>query len=538
LTLPRRKHEVFGKVGPLRSAFSLFGNLTLSRSKIEAQAAVRLAAARDAFARGDVAATERLCKSLVETAPQTAEAWALLAETALLRNRPKAASICAAKAVILAPQDAVARIVEAKTLLCAGELREALDAAEAAEALVGDDPAAADALGALFGLLGQHESALRLAQWAVAAQPEAPQYLFNLAATERMLGALEAAQSHCDRAIDKEPKFALAHHIRADLRVQTPSSNHIAEMEALLEAGGLDWRAQTTLRYALAKECEDVGEDARAFEHVAAGASLWRANIPYDARADLAAIDRLIASRQPAVGGGGRVEAAPIFVCGLPRTGTTLIERIASSHSAVASVGETGAFALEAGRAPSQNSAAPDLEALGARYVDVVKGVFAPRKPRFVDKTLQNYLYCGLIAAALPKAKIILVERDPLDAAWALYKAHFNGGFLFSYDLEELADYCRAYRHLVAHWKSTLVPDTLLTVAYEDVVHDLPRQSRRIVEFLELPWEDEILLFHESRAPSATASAVQVRRPIYASSIGRWRRHARGLQPFIARMAT
>ncbi len=509
----------------------------MSRSKIEAQAAARLAAARDAFAQGDVAATETLCRSLVEAAPQTAGAWALLAETALLRNRPRAASVCAAKAAALAPQDAVTRIIEAKTLLYAGDLREALDAAQAAEPLVGDDPAAADALGALFGLLGRHESALRLAQRAVAAQPEAPQYLFNLAATERMLGALEAAQTHCDRVIDEAPKFALAHYIRADLRVQTPSSNHIAEMEALLEAGGLDWRAQTTLRYALAKECEDVGEDTRAFEHVAAGASLWRANIPYDARAELAAIDRLIVSKHPTAGG-SRVESAPIFVCGLPRTGTTLIERIVSSHSAVASVGETGVFALEAGRILSQNSVKPDFERLGKRYVDVVTGVFAPEKSRFVDKTLQNYLYCGLIAAALPKAKIILVERDPLNSAWALYKAHFNGGFLFSYNLEELADYCRAYRRLVAHWKSTLNPDRLLTVAYEEIVHDLPGQSRRITEFLELPWEDEILRFHESRAPSATASAVQIRRPIYASSIGRWRRHARGLQPFIARMAT
>ena len=309
-------------------------------------------------------------------------------------------------------------------------------------------------------------------------------------------------------------------------------------MEALLGTGGLDWRAQTTLRYALAKECEDIGEDARAFAHVAAGAALWRANIPYDAHAELASTDRLIASGQQAAGVDGRADEAPIFVCGLPRTGTTLIERIVSSHSGVAAVGETGAFAVEAGRELRQNPANPDFDGLGARYVRVVKGVFAPQKPRFVDKTLQNYLYCGLIAAALPKAKIILVERDPFDAAWALYKAHFNGGFLFSYDLEELADYCRAYRRLVAHWKSTLAPDRLVTVAYEEVVHDLPGQSRRIAAFLELPWEEEILRFHESRAPSATASTVQVRRPIYASSIGRWRRHAQGLQPFVARMAT
>jgi tetratricopeptide (TPR) repeat protein len=538
LTPPLRKPLALGKVGPLRPAFSLFGKPTLSRSNIPDDGAVSLAAARAAFAKGDVAATERLCKSLVETAPQAAGAWSLLAETALLRDRPDAARICAAKATALAPRDAIARIVEAKIFFQSGELLEALQAAQAAEPLLGDDPAAADALAAIFGLLGRHEAALGLSQRAVATRPEAPQYLFNLAATERMLGTLDSADAHCGAAIAQAPKFALAHYIRADLRIQTPERNHIAEMEAVLGAGDLDWRAQTTLRYALAKECEDIGEDTRAFAHVAAGAALWRANTPYDARAELATIDRLIGAGPAKSSRAGGIAHAPIFICGLPRTGTTLIERIVASHSGVAAVGETGAFAVEAGRALRQNPAKPDFDGLGARYVGVVKGVFAPQKPRFVDKTLQNYLYCGLIAEALPKAKIILVERDPFDAAWALYKAHFNGGFLFSYDLEELADYCRAYRRLVAHWKSTLGPERLLTVAYEDVVHDLPGQSRRIAAFLELPWEEEILRFHESRAPSATASAVQVRRPIYASSIGRWRRHAQGLQPFIARMAT
>jgi tetratricopeptide (TPR) repeat protein len=508
----------------------------LSRSKITAYAAASLAGARASFAKGDVATTERLCKSLVETAPQTAGAWALLAETALLRNRPDAARICATKAAALAPYDARTRIVEAKVLFHVGEFLEALRAAQAAEPLIGEDPTAADALGGMFGLLGRHDAALRLSRRAVAARPEEPQYLFNLAATERMLGALEAAEAHCAAALDKAPTFALAHYIRADLRIQTRTCNHIGDMEKLLETGGLDWREQTMLRYALAKECEDIGEDTSAFAHVAAGAALWRANVPYDAQAELASIDRLIDSFKMTAGAVGGIDDAPIFVCGLPRTGTTLVERIISSHSGVAAVGETGVFIAEAGRELRQNPSKPDFDRLGARYVAVTKGVFAPEKPRFVDKTLQNYLYCGLITSALPKSKIILVERDPFDVAWALYKTHFNGNFLFSYDLAELAEYCRAYRRLVAHWKSTLPPERLLTVSYEEIVHDLLSQSRRILGFLELPWEDEVLRFHESQAPSATASAVQVRRSIYTSSIGRWRRHSESLQPFFARM--
>jgi tetratricopeptide (TPR) repeat protein len=502
----------------------------VNEPKTAAPEAPALSAARAAFSRGDVAETERLCRALLEWAPPPAGAFMLLAETALLRGRPDAAGICAAKAVELSPDDALAHIVRAKVFFHRGELVEALAAAHQAGPLVGADPVAADALAAILGLLGRHAEALEFSRRAVAAEPSAPQYLFNLAATERMLGRLEDAETHCDDAIAEAPRYALAHYIRADLRTQTPERNHVAQMEVLLQSDDADWRDQTLLRYALAKECEDLSEDARAFDHVAAGAGLWRANVRYDAHAELASIDRLLASEPPRAKG-ECIEAAPIFVCGLPRTGTTLIERIVASHSEAASIGETGLVAIEA------RAHGADPAAIGERYVKAVEGVFAPRQSRFVDKTLQNYLYCGLIHAAMPRAKIVLVERDPFDTAWALYKAHFNGGFLFSYDLVELADYWRAYRRLVQHWRATLPPEALLVVAYEDVVADLEVESRRITDFLGLPWRQEVLRFHESTAPSATASAVQVRRPIYASSVGRWRRHAERLRPFTERLA-
>jgi len=146
-------------------------------------------------------------------------------------------------------------------------------------------------------------------------------------------------------------------------------------------------------------------------------------------------------------------------------------------------------------------------------------------------------LYCGLIHVTLPRAKIILVQRRPMDACWAMYKAHFAGKFAFSYDQEELADYYLAYRRLSAHWKATLPAHALLEISYEDVVRDQEAESRKTIEFLGLSWDDEVLRFHESKAPSATASAVQVRRPIYASSIGKWRHHADALAPLRARLS-
>jgi tetratricopeptide (TPR) repeat protein len=429
-----------------------------------------------------------------------------------------------------------------KVLLASGELLDALKAAEAAASLVGEVSNALDSLAAVFGLLGHHRQALQFSRRAVAADPGNAQYLFNLAATQRMLGSLEEAETLCDEAIACLPDYALAYYLRSDLRIQTAERNHIAEMEPLLARGALDWRAETMLRYALAKECEDLDLHDRAFAHVAAGAKLWRSHMDYDAGAHIAEINRIIETQNGewlARASGSQAAAAPVFVCGLPRTGTTLVERIIASHSAVCSVGETRVFAIEAARVRRERRtpSAHDLETAGRRYIDVVEGAFIPGSARFVDKTLQNYLYCGLIHAALPNAKMILLERDPMDTAWAVYKAHFNGGFLYSYDLAELADYYRAYRRLVEHWKTALPTDAVLTVSYEDVVQDLRTATSRILAFLGLAWEESTLRFNESSAPSSTASAVQVRRPIYATSIEKWRLHAEALRPFRDRLS-
>ena len=170
-------------------------------------------------------------------------------------------------------------------------------------------------------------------------------------------------------------------------------------------------------------------------------------------------------------------------------------------------------------------------------YVEAATVLRVPGHVRFIDKTLQNYLYCGLIYAALPKARIILLQRHPMDACWAMYKAHFRGKFSFSYQQIELAEYYLAYRRLVRHWRATLPSHALLEIHYEDIVSDQSAASRRLIDFVGLPWDDEVLRFHQSPAPSATASAVQVRRPIYSWSVGKWRHHAERLAPLRARLA-
>jgi Flp pilus assembly protein TadD len=496
--------------------------------------------ARRALAGGDLTTAEKICQHILSAAPAHGGAWALLTETALQRGRPDAAIVCANRAVALTPEDPIAHIMRAKALYVCGEAPDALAAAEAAARLVGAVPAALDALGAIFGLLGLHARALDLFRRAVATRPDVPQYLFNLAATERMTGMLEAAEAHCDAAIGRDRAYCLAHYLRSDLRIQTQDRNHIAEMERLLSAQTLRWSDEVMLRFALAKEYEDLDQHAQSFAQVAAAGALQRRSISYDAGAEIADIDRIIHTQTRAwlaACPAGFADADPVLVVGLPRTGTTLVERIIASHSAVLAAGETGAFATEQRRAGRSGPAGFDPAELGRRYVAAVTAISAPGGRRFVDKTLQNYMSCGAIHAALPRAKIILVRRHPLDTCWSIYKAHFQGQFLFSYDLGELADYYLAFRRLAAHWRETLPAHAFLEVSYEDIVRDQATQSRRLIDFAGLPWEDEVMRFHASTAPSATASAVQVRRPLYASSVGKWRHHAQAFAPVRVRLA-
>jgi tetratricopeptide (TPR) repeat protein len=496
--------------------------------------------ARRAFASGDLATAERICAAVLARAPDDATAWALLTETALQRGRLDAAMVCADRAVALMPKDPIGLILRAKCRFVSGEARGALEAAEAASRMIGNAPEALDACGAMFGLLGMHKKAKEFFLRAVAARPDVPQYLFNLAATERMTGALDEAEAHCDAAIALDRTYGLAHYLRSDLRIQSAKRNHIEEMEALIRDGKLARPSEVMLRFALAKECEDLDRHDRAFDHVDAGCDLQHRSIPHDHAAEIAEIDRIIATHTRSwldAAPAGYSAAAPVFVAGLPRTGTTLVERIIASHPAMSSAGETSSFAAEMSRAIKGTSNGAGPAEIGRRYVDAVTAFRVPQNVRFIDKTLQNYLTCGLIHAALPAARIILVQRHPMDACWAIYKAHFQGKFGFSYHQIELAEYYLAYRRLSRHWRATLPPHVLLEINYEDIVRDQSAASRRLIDFLGLPWDDEVLRFHESPAPSATASAVQVRRPIYSSSVGKWRHHAERLAPLRARLA-
>ncbi len=458
-------------------------------------------------------------------------------------------------------------LFRAQAFLSLGQLTEARAAAAAAEQSAGDDAEILDAVGTLFSRANDQNRALAAYERAVRLAPNEPRFLFNRATARRFVGALTEAEADYDRVITLDPTDFEAYRNRADLRTQTPDRNHTSELEALLERGVGDWQAQVQLRFALAKEYEDLGDYSRSFEHLVCGARLRRAHLRYDAAVDVATVDWLIeafpvppaegssdgcapgsaAPTMPALPKDSSREA-PIFIVGLPRSGSTLVERILSSHSAVTSAGELTCFALalvdavrsQGGVArPTRRelvarSARLNFAVLGQAYIARARATGAGRG-RFIDKMPLNHLYCALIHRALPHAKIIHVSRTPIAACYAIYKTLFDGGYPYSYDLAELGRYYIAYRRLMQHWRATL-GGALYHLSYEALIADQRGETEKLLRFCGLGWEEACLEFHHNPAPATTASASQVRSPLYRRSVEQWRHYRAELQPLIRQL--
>jgi hypothetical protein len=296
--------------------------------------------------------------------------------------------------------------------------------------------------------------------------------------------------------------------------------------------------------YALAKEYEDLQQYEESFRALERGARAHRSTIKYDSQAEMSSLRSVREAFTPeafrSLGPGFEAEG-PIFIVGMPRTGTTLLERLLGSHSQVWSVGEFTVFppllvehtnrrlASAAGvERANDASLRIDFRELGRRYMAAARQL-AGERTYFVDKLPFNFLYCGYILAALPGAKLIHLTRDPMDTCYAVFKTMFFNAYYWSYDLDELADYYVGYREQMDHWHRVL-PGRILDVPYEGLVHDPEGQARRVLEWCGLPWEDSVLAYPELGLPSMTASAAQVRRPIYTDSIGSWRRSASGMK--------
>lgn len=396
-------------------------------------------------------------------------------------------------------------------------------------------------IGELFTLCSRHEDAHRCFARALLLAPHDAACQFNVATSLLGQGKFADAEALVDRLIARHPRDYAAHYTRAGLRRQTAERNHVDEMLALLKSGIPDLMGESYLCYALAKELEDLGEYDQSFVYLRRGADCRRRRLSYRVEEDERAIgeivsvltrDALEAASQ------GYSSDLPLFVLGLPRSGTTLVDRILDAHGDVESLGEIADFGTaltRLGRGARdkfdliRRSVTLDMRALGHDYCDSLRSRGVPAR-RLIDKTPHNYLYIGLIARALPDASIVLVRRQPMEVCFAMYKTLFRMGYPFSYDLGDLARYYIAFDRLMKHWRA-LASANLIEVDYEALVADQEGETRRLLAGCRLSWDERSLEFHESDRPVATASAAQVRQPIYKTSVGQWRRYEKQLAP-------
>jgi hypothetical protein len=345
-----------------------------------------------------------------------------------------------------------------------------------------------------------------------------------------------------DQILEVFPQSAAAWCARADLVKFAPGDPAISSMQGLLAPGAPQSHAdRMMLNFALGKAFLDIGDSETAFRHLHEGNRMKRAVTPYDAAADqklfAGVAEAFSAELLRRLADQGSHCSMPIFVIGMPRSGATLIEQILASHPAVHGAGELKYIQRlvdEMGGLPRGVSTlnSERLARMGDDYAARV-GTLAEGKARVVDKAPGNFLYAGLIRLILPQAKIIHSRRDPVDTCLSCYAKLFSDALNFTYDLTELGRCHRDYQALMAHWRAVLPASHFLEVDYEAVVQDIEAQARRMLDFLGLPWHPACLDFYRTERVVRTASANQVRQPIYRTSRRRWRKHAENLGPLL-----
>jgi tetratricopeptide (TPR) repeat protein len=442
----------------------------------------------------------------------------------------------------------------ATLLLDQKKTEEAFAAVERSLSLNANNHDAINLMGRVAFDRGELEESLACYKQALALKPDLADAYNNMGNVLKELGRLEEAQNAYLEALRLDPGIIGVYVNLADSKKFRAGDPHLTAMEELAaKKEGLSKTDRMQLDFALSKAYADLKDYDRSFQCLLAGTAAKRVAIAYDEAATFALFDRLEAvftrSLIDAKSGGGDPSRMPIFIIGMPRSGTTLVEQIIASHPTVHGAGELKTFndLTLAVRGPDGDTLAfpdfvPSLDAdalrqLGARYAALVKklGENSGRADiaRITDKMPSNYYFAGLIHLALPNAKIIHTIRNPIDTCISCFSKLFTAEQNHTYDLGELGRYYKRYERLMAHWRTVLPPGRILDVRYEDVVADLESEARRIIGYCDLSWDERCLSFHKTDRPVRTASATQVRKPIYNTAIGRWRVYGDYLKPLL-----
>jgi tetratricopeptide (TPR) repeat protein len=432
------------------------------------------------------------------------------------------------------------------------DLQAALAAARCAVALHPDDAATLDTLGVVLSRAGAHDEAVAPFRQAVARDPRPPLYWYNLGAAEQFVGRIAEAAVAYRQALQLDPGFFKALSALSEMDTVALTAAENLAIEAALARDDLTPDDELRLCHAQARVHERARRPADAMLALARGKRRKRASLDRPPEEDEALFDAVMRTCTPAFcqAQDGFDSTEPVFIVGMPRSGTTLVERIVSSHPDVTSAGELMNFSLVVKRAAATPSnrvldAATIEAAATLDFAGVGRAYLESTRPHtggtlhFIDKMPLNFLYAGLIHRALPRARIICVKRGAADTCLGNYRQLFATGFSYydyAYDLGDTARYVAGFDRLTKYWCQVL-GGAWLEVRYEDVVTDLEVQARRLLAFCGLTWDPACLDFQHNPSPVATASSVQVRSPIYATSIGRWQQYRPHLDPALTVLA-
>ena len=516
------------------------------------------AAAQKAMREGQLRVVHEHCLAILQLDRNYADAWFLCGVIAAKNGQLAKAVDILVNAVTLAPDNPEYRAELGRQLLATSQPERALREAEAALTLKPAAPPTLNTLGTVFSHTGEHEKALSCFECAtqlLQQRSSSPRSLsdewladlyFNTAASLQFAGRFVDAEGAYEQAIAAQPNMFKAHAALATVRRQTPENNHLKRLEALRSKVSSP-QDKLHLGHAVAKEEEDLGNYQAAFTSLN-----WAKRAQAEQEGYRAADDARLFARIKTrfsrelfnTPSNGCDNPEPIFIVGMPRTGTTLVEQILSSHSQVYAAGELGSFPLQVARTTGSTAqelfddktlaAALELDyrELGASYIDSTR----PRTghtPRFIDKLPINFLLLGLIRLALPNAKLICLRRDPMDTCLSNYRQLFALNFShyrYNYNLLDCGRYYIQFDQLMRHWREVM-PGAVHEVQYEALVKNPESVARDLLNHCDLPWENQCLAFHERKTSVATPSAVQVRQGIYTSSVNRWQRYGEAMQP-------
>lgn len=488
------------------------------------------------------------CDQLNQAFPDYGSGWNTSSRLAIALNEPVIALRAVQRALLLSPGKPEWLLQKMASLAVFGDLDAANIIADELAGHVFKSAYHASTCAVTLNRMRRYADAEKHFLRAVELNPNNRNYRFSLASAQRYLGKSEDATANLNKAIDLNPFDCEAQLLRSGFKTQTTTDNNIDSLRAVLEELADDEPGQAQIHYALAKEYDDIGEYEVAFNHLQKGAAQRRSLLNYDLEPDLQTMDHIqgqfdkeFIERVPE----GFVNAEPIFIIGMPRSGTALVENILANHPVVRTVGESQHFGIELvdkcaeilGAVPANTSelvtAARDIDfaALGEAY-------FARARPtgseiaHFVDRQPINFMYAGLIHLALPKAKIILAEREPIETCFTAFRTFFPNTYPYSYDLTELCRYYLGYANLVQHWH-TVLPGVIYAVRYEDIVQNPRSTIEDLLEYCDLSFDAACLNFGSPTGQSEGLSPVQLRHRQRERSLGRWENYRPQLQPFI-----